>query len=191
MLFTLWTMVLFGVLYPLLVWGVGWTFFRAEADGSLVLNGDGTIMGSRLVGQGFAADAYFHPRPSGVSYDAASTGGTNNGPTNPAHLQAVEERAHGVASRERVAISSIPSDLVTASGSGVDPHISPEAAELQLGRVARARGVSEARILEILEAHREEPLFGFLGRPRVNVFELNVDLDRSVDAELGAIDPEE
>ena len=179
-LFTLSTLVLFGVLYPLLVWGLGQLAFPGKAEGSFIRSADGTLLGSGLVGQAFTRPEYFHGRPSGVDYNAASTGGTNYGPSNPDHLAAVQERAAAVAAREGVSLDEIPSDLVTASGGGLDPHISPQAALIQIERVARERGVAAERVREIVESHTEGPTFGFLGRPRVHVLDLNLALDEKL-----------
>ncbi len=177
LLFTLSTLVLFGIVYPLLVWGVGRIVFPGKAEGSLIRKADGTVMGSELVGQLFTRPGYFHGRPSGVDYNAASTGGTNYGPSNPDHLAAVRERAAAIVEREGVSLDAIPSDLITASGGGLDPHISPEAALIQVERVARERGAPAERVRELVEAHTEGATLGFLGRPRVNVLRLNLALD--------------
>jgi K+-transporting ATPase ATPase C chain len=179
-LFTLVTLVLFGALYPLFVWGVAQTVFPGKAEGSFVRSEDGTIQGSELVGQVFTRPEYFYGRPSGVDYNAASTGGTNYGPSNPDHLAAVRERAEAIVERDGVSFDQIPSDLVTASGGGLDPHISPAAALIQVERVARERGVSAERIRELVEANTEAPTFGFLGKPRVHVLKLNLALDSEV-----------
>jgi K+-transporting ATPase ATPase C chain len=182
-LFTLVTLVLFGALYPLFVWGVAQAVFPGKAEGSFIRKADGTdnsIQGSELVGQVFTRPEYFHGRPSGVDYNAASTGGTNYGPSNPDHLAAVQERASAIVEREGVSLGQIPSDLVTASGGGLDPHISPAAALIQVERVARERGVSAERIRELVEANTEAPTFGFLGKPRVHVLKLNLALDSEV-----------
>ncbi|MGH9323946.1 MAG: potassium-transporting ATPase subunit KdpC [Vicinamibacteria bacterium] len=176
-LFTLVALVLFGVLYPLFVWGAGNVLFPGKAEGSFLRRADGSIVGSRLVGQAFTRPEYFHGRPSAVDYNAASTGGSNHGPSNPDHLKAVQERAAAISDSEDVPLDRIPSDLVTASGGGLDPHISPEAAFLQVDRVARERGVFPDRIRELVEAHIDGPSFGLFGRPRVNVLELNLALD--------------
>jgi K+-transporting ATPase ATPase C chain len=172
--------VLFGALYPLFVWGVAQLVFPGKAEGSFLRSADGTVQGSELVGQVFTRPEYFHGRPSGVDYNAASTGGTNYGPSNPDHLAAVQERAAAIVEREGVSLDEIPSDLVTASGGGLDPHISPEAALLQVERVARQRGVSAERIRELVEANTEGPTLGFLGKPRVHVLNLNLALDTEV-----------
>lgn len=176
-LFTLVTLVLFGVLYPVFVWGVGRVVFSRNAEGSFVQKADGTITGSTLVGQVFNRPEYFHGRPSAVEYNAASTGGSNYSPSNPHHLAAVQKRAAAILEREGVSLDQIPSDLVTASGGGLDPHISPAAALIQVERVARERGVPAERVRELVHAHTEGPTLGFLGRPRVNVLELNLALD--------------
>lgn len=176
-LFTLSTLALFGALYPLFVWGVGQILFSREAEGSFIRKADGTILGSELVGQVFTRPEYFQGRPSGVDYNAASTGGTNYGPSNPDHLAAVQKRAAAIVERDGVSLNEIPSDLVTASGGGLDPHISPEAALIQVERVARERGLPAERVRELVETHTEGSTLGFLGRPRVNVLELNLALD--------------
>jgi K+-transporting ATPase ATPase C chain len=130
-----------------------------------------------LIAQPFTEPEYFHPRPSAVGYNAASAGGSNLGPSNPAHLAAVEERTAAIAWRESVAPGDVPSEMVTASGGGLDPHIPPSAAELQARRVASARGVPIERVQRLIERHSEPPALGFLGRARVNVLELNLGLD--------------
>jgi K+-transporting ATPase ATPase C chain len=179
-LFTLVTMVLLGFGYHLVLWGIGRVAFPSQAEGSLIRRSDGTIVGSRLIAQNFTKPEYFHPRPSGVDYNAASTGGTNYGPSNPDHLKAVQERLDAVTKQEGVAPSQVPSEMVTASGAGLDPHIPPAAADLQAGRVAQARGVPVERVRELIRAHTEGPDLGFLGRERVNVLELNLALDESL-----------
>jgi K+-transporting ATPase ATPase C chain len=179
-LFTLVTMVLLGGGYHGLLWAIGRVAFAAQAEGSLIRRGDGTIVGSRLIAQKFEKPEYVHPRPSGVDYNAASTGGTNFGPSNPDHLKAVQERIDAVAKTEGAAPAQIPSEMVTASGAGLDPHIPPAAAELQASRVASARGVPVERVRELIRGHTEPPTFGFLGRARVNVLELNLALDEAL-----------
>lgn len=179
-LFTLVTIVLLGGGYNTLVWGIGRIAFPAQAEGSLIRRADGTVIGSRLIAQKFTRPEYFQPRPSGVDYNAASTGGTNYGPSNPDHLKAVQERLDGVMQQEGVTARQVPSEMVTASGAGMDPHIPPAAAQLQAARVAAARDVPVERVRELIQAHTEAPTFGFLGRARVNVLELNLALDRSI-----------
>ncbi len=186
LLFTIVTMVLLGGGYNVLVWGIGRVAFPDQAEGSLIRRPDGGIVGSRLIAQKFTKPEYFRPRPSGVDYNAASTGGTNYGPSNPDHLKAVQERLDGVMKDEGVTAHQVPSEMVTASGAGMDPHIPPAAAELQAARVARARGVPVERIREVIRAHIEPPTLGFLGRARVNVLELNLALDQTLGAPAAA-----
>ena len=177
MLFTLVTMVLLGGGYHVVLWAFGRAVFPLQAEGSLIRRTDGSIVGSRLIAQKFSRPEYFHPRPSGVDYNAASTGGTNYGPSNPDHLKAVQERVATVMAEDGVVASGVPSEMVTASGAGLDPHIPPAAAELQAPRVAAARGIAVDRVKELIRQHTEKPTFGFLGRARVNVLELNLALD--------------
>jgi K+-transporting ATPase ATPase C chain len=176
-MFTVITLPLLGGAYHGVIWAIGRTIFPSQAEGSLIRRDDGTVIGSSLIAQKFAKPEYFQPRPSGVDYNAASTGGTNYGPSNPDHLKAVRERLDAVMKQESVAAPAVPSELITASGAGMDPHISPAAAMLQAGRVAAARGMPVDRIRALIEAHTEPPTFGLLGRPRVNVLELNLALD--------------
>jgi K+-transporting ATPase ATPase C chain len=180
LLFTLVMMALLGGAYHVLLWGIGRTLFAAQAEGSLIRRNDGTIVGSRLIAQKFERPAYFRPRPSGVDYNAASTGGTNYGPSSPDHLKAVQERVHAVMKNERVAAGQIPSEMVTASGAGMDPHLPPAAVELQAARVAAARGVPVERVRALVRTHTEPPTLGFLGRARINVLELNLALDAAL-----------
>jgi potassium-transporting ATPase KdpC subunit len=181
--FTLVTMVLFGGGYHALVWAIGRVAFAHQAEGSLIRRADGTVIGSRLVAQAFTRPDYFHPRPSGVDYNAASTGGTNYGPSNPEHLKAVRERLDAVMQREGATAAEVASELVTASGAGLDPHIPPSAAVLQADRVASARGIPLERVRALIELHTEAPTLGFLGRARVNVVALNLALDTSFEAQ--------
>ena len=178
-LFTLVTMLLLGGGYHVLLWGIGRVAFSQQTEGSLIRRADGTVVGSRLIAQAFTRPEYFHPRPSGVDYNAASTGGTNYGPSNPDHLKAVQERLDAVMTQENAPASRVPSEMVTASGAGMDPHIPPAAAELQAARVAAARGMPIERVRELVQAHTERPTLGFLGRARVNVLELNLALDEA------------
>src|SRR5262245_7845417 len=177
LLYTLVTMVLFGGVYHGVVWAIGRVAFPRQAEGSLVRRADGSVIGSTLIAQKFSSPAYFQPRPSAVDYNAASTGGSNYGPSNADHLKSVRERVEAVARREGVSSSEIPSEMVTTSGGGLDPHIPPAAAALQAPRVARARHVDVARVLDLVRAHTEPPTFGIFGRSRVNVLELNLALD--------------
>jgi K+-transporting ATPase ATPase C chain len=180
-LFTAVTVLLFGGVYHLLVWGVSLALFPNQAEGSLIRRSDGSIVGSRLIAQKFTRPEYFHPRPSAVDYDASSTGGGNLGPTNPEHLKAVRQRLQELIGSERPT-SPVPSEMVTTSGGGLDPHISPGAADLQAPRVALARGVSVERVQDLIRSHTEPPTLGFLGRARINVLELNLALDEALPA---------
>ena len=183
-LFTVVTMVLLGGAYHLVLWGVGQVLFPAQAEGSLIRREDGTIVGSSLIGQKFTRPEYFQPRPSAVDYNAASTGGSNYGPSNPDHVKLVKERLEAVMKQEGVTAGQVPSEMVTASGGGMDPHIPPNAAELQAARVAAARKLDVSRVRELIAMHTEPPTSGFLGRARVNVLELNLVLDETFGAPL-------
>jgi K+-transporting ATPase ATPase C chain len=176
--FTLAGMLLCGVLYPTFIYGVGRVALPFQAGGSLVRRPDGSAIGSRLLAQGFTKPEYFHSRPSAVGHNAASTGGSNLGPTNPDHLTAVATRVAGVRALEGVPTGPIPADAVTASGSGVDPHISPAYAALQVARVSRARHLTAERVRALVASATEGRFLGLLGRPRVNVLILNLQLDR-------------
>lgn len=174
------TMTLFlGFIYPLTTTGLAYLLFPRQAQGSLIYQ-DGRVVGSELIGQKFTNPRYFHGRPSvaGEGYDATASGGSNLGPTNKKLLEAVGERL--ARTREENGLSRekmVPADLVTASASGLDPHISPEAAFIQVPRIARVRGIPEEKIRELVEQHIEGRQFGFLGEPRVNVLKLNLALD--------------
>jgi K+-transporting ATPase ATPase C chain len=181
-LYTIATMVLFAGVYHLLMWGIGRAVFPAQATGSLIRRADGTLVGSSLIAQGFTKPEYFHPRPSGIDYNAASTGGTNYGPSNPDHLKAVRARLDAVVSQEGVSAKDVPSEMVTASGGGLDPHIPPKAADIQLARVARSRHVDAGKVRELVRAHTEGPALGVFGSTRVNVLELNLALDQTFGA---------
>lgn len=179
-LFTGVAMLLFGGAYHAVLWGVGRAAFPSQAEGSLLRRSDGTVVGSKLIAQAFTKPEYVHPRPSGVAFNAASSGGTNYAPSNPAHLEAVRERLDALMKEDGVAARQVPSEMVTASGAGLDPHIPPSAARLQAPRVAAARGVAVERVTALIDAHTEPPTFGFLGRTRVNVLELNLALDEAL-----------
>jgi K+-transporting ATPase ATPase C chain len=178
-LFTVTMMLLLGFGYHFFLLGIGRVIFPSQAEGSLIRRADGTVVGSSLIAQAFTQDGYFHPRPSAVDYNAASTGGSNYGPSNPDHLKLVGERLQAVTERESVSADRVPSEMVTASGAGLDPHIPPAAAELQAARVALARQVPVERVRELIQVHTEPPTFGFLGRARVNVLELNLAMDEA------------
>jgi len=179
-LFTIVMMVLLGGGYHVVLWTIGRAVFPSQSEGSLIRRADGTIVGSRLIAQKFTRPEYFQPRPSGVDYNAASTGGTNYGPSNADHLKAVQERLDAVTKQEGVTAGQVPSEMVTASGGGMDPHVPPSAAELQATRVASTRGVPIERVRALIHAHTEPPALGFLGRARVNVLELNLALDETL-----------
>lgn len=181
-LFTIVMMVLLGGGYHVVLWTIGRAVFPSQSEGSLIRRADGTIVGSRLIAQKFTRPEYFQPRPSGVDFNAAATGGTNYGPSNADHLKAIQERLDAVTKQEGVTVGQVPSEMVTASGSGMDPHVPPSAAELQATRVASTRGVPIERVRALIHAHTEPPALGFLGRARVNVLELNLALDETLGA---------
>ena len=176
-LMTVVTTVILGVIYPLLVTGIAQVLFPDQANGQLIERG-GTLIGSRLIGQGFSLPGYFRSRPSATAtpYDAANSGGSQLGPTNKKLIEAVT--ANVEAAKKENPTVPVPVDLVTASASGFDPHISPAAADFQVPRVARERGMSEDALRQIVLEHSEGRQFGFLGEARVNVLELNLALDR-------------
>jgi K+-transporting ATPase ATPase C chain len=172
-------------LYPLIVFGISQAFFRDKANGSLIVDSSGTVRGSKLLGQAFADPKYFHPRPSaaGNGYDAASSGGSNLGPTSRKLTHAIKERIEAYRTENDLnADQPVPADAVTASGSGLDPEISVHNAELQVARVAKARGLREEKLRELIQQHITARDLGVLGDPGVNVLQLNLALD-SVRAE--------
>ncbi|WP_272881732.1 potassium-transporting ATPase subunit KdpC [Fundidesulfovibrio soli] len=172
-----WMTLLTGLAYPLGMTGLGAALFPAQAGGSLIKT-DGGVAGSALIGQAFASDKYFHGRPSATSpyeYNAGASAGSNLGPSNPALFEAVAERAAGITAENGG--GPVPMDLATASASGLDPHITPEAAAFQLARVAKARDMSPGTLAELVAKHTRDSLFGFWGEPRVNVLQLNLALD--------------
>jgi len=171
--------VLTGVAYPLAVTGVAQAICNDQANGSLI-ESSGRAVGSRLIGQSFSAPRYFWSRPSATSpqpYNGAASGGSNQGPLNPALEQAVKQRVAALRAADPSNTRAIPVDLVTASGSGLDPHISPAAAEYQVARVARERGLTEDAVRKLVARATEGRTLGILGEPRVNVLELNLLLD--------------
>ncbi len=175
---TIVTTILLGLVYPLFVTGVAQVIFPGKANGQLIRRGDGVIIGSRIIGQPFSGPGYFHSRPSvaGVAgYDAGASSGSNLGPTNKTLLDRVNSDVEKLQAENPG--KPVPIDLVTTSASGLDPHISLAAAEFQAPRVARERGLGENDVRQVVAAHSEGRQFGFLGEPRVNVLELNLDLD--------------
>jgi K+-transporting ATPase ATPase C chain len=172
--------VLVGLAYPLLMFGVGQLAFGRAANGSLVQGPDGQVVGSRLIGQAFDGPRYFWGRPSaaGDGYDAGASGASNLGPTSRRLADTVRERIEPLLeSHPGATAADIPAELVTASGSGLDPHISPAAAEFQVERVAAARRLDPGRVRALVREHTEGRDLGFLGEPRVNVLQLNLALD--------------
>jgi K+-transporting ATPase ATPase C chain len=177
LMFALFT-VICGGMYPALVTGIAQAFFPRQAQGSFIKDKSNREIGSTLIGQPFSDARYFWGRPSASTdfgYNPMGSSGSNSGPTNPEFLKTVAERVKVL--RDTGVTGSIPADLVEASASGLDPHISPESAALQVPRVAKARGIGEAELAKVVAAHTEGRQFGFLGDPRVNVLKLNLALD--------------
>ncbi len=171
--------VICGGIYPALVTGIAQAIFPRQANGSLISDTNGKVVGSALIGQPFSDPKYFWPRPSATAefgYNPAASGGSNAGPTNPAYLRTVGERVKTL--RDTGVTGQVPADLVQASASGLDPHISPEAALLQIPRVAVARGIDREKLHKIVNDSIEDRQFGFIGSPRVNVLVLNLELAR-------------
>jgi potassium-transporting ATPase KdpC subunit len=172
--------VVCSVLYPLVVFGISQAFFRDKANGSLIVDQSGTVRGSKLLGQSFTGDKYFHPRPSaaGNGYDAANSGGSNLGPTSQKLNDAIKDRIDAYRKENGLSENEpVPADAVTASGSGLDPHISLHNAQLQIARVAKARGLSEDKVRELVQQNTDERDVGVLGEPGVNVLQSNLALD--------------
>lgn len=169
--------ILTGVFYPLVVTGISWLCFRHQANGSLIVR-DGKIVGSSLLAQKFEGDRYFWPRPSAADYATVASGASNLGPASEKLQKQIAERATALGDAHHVSADApLPTDMLYASGSGLDPHISPEAAHLQVGRVAKARRIEERRVAELVERSVEKPQLAILGEARVNVLTLNLALD--------------
>jgi K+-transporting ATPase ATPase C chain len=172
--------LLLGVAYPLAVTGVAQLAFPRQAQGSLVRDAKGQVIGSTLIAQGFAKPEYLHPRPSAAGndgYDASGSSGSNLGPLNPDLGKRIAKDADAL--RKAGAGGDIPADALTTSGSGLDPAVSPANARMQAGRIASARGVPEAVVQRIIDAHTQQPALGFLGQPAVNVLQVNLALDEA------------
>jgi potassium-transporting ATPase KdpC subunit len=180
-LMTIATTVLFGLIYPLVVTGLAQLIFPDKANGQLIRK-NGKVVGSSIIGQGFSGDGYFHSRPSaaGIGYDAANSAGSNLGPTNQKLLDRV--RGDVAAAQAENPRAPVPIDLVTTSASGFDPHITPANAEFQLLRIAKARGITVEQVRALVAKHTQGRQLGLLGEPRVNVLELNLDLDENFPA---------
>ena len=177
------TLVLVAVccgLYPLIVFGIAQTVFRDKANGSLIVDKEGTVRGSKLLGQGFTADKYFHPRPSaaGNGYDATNSSGSNFGPTSQKLNDAIKDRLAAYRKENELKDTDpVPADAVTASGSGLDPHISVRNAEQQVSRVAKARGLDPQKVRALIRQYTDNADFGLLGDPGVNVLRLNLAME--------------
>lgn len=168
--------LLCGGLYPLLITGAGGLLFSHESTGSLI-RVDGQPVGSELVGQPFSAPEYFHGRPSAAGYDPTAVGGSNWAPSNPDLRARAEADSRTIQEREGIAADRIPVDLIAASGSGIDPHLSPEAARIQAPRIAQARDMPVNQVEALIEQHVQGPTWGIFGQPRVNVLKINLALD--------------
>lgn len=171
-------MIITGIIYPLVVTALSQVLFKEKAQGSLIVK-DGKVVGSRLIGQPFSGDGYFHSRPSaaGKGYDGTASGGTNLGPTSAKLRDNIKTNVE-IASKDNPG-QPVPVDLVTTSASGLDPHITPAAADYQVSRVARVRGLAEIEVRQLVQKYTVDRQFGLLGEPRVNVLELNLALDEA------------
>jgi K+-transporting ATPase ATPase C chain len=184
------SLLVLGLAYAVATTGIGASLFPAQAQGSLLLR-DGQVRGSRLVAQPFVDDGYFQARPSAANYDPMAAAGSNMARSNPALQERVSAATQAVAVREGIAIAEVPGDLVTQSGAGMDPELSPAAAAIQVKRVAGTRGLNVEQVQALVVAHTQGPQWGVFGQPRVNVMELNMALDalKNGRAEPGATDP--
>jgi potassium-transporting ATPase KdpC subunit len=177
-LLTVCTVTLFVFVYPALLWGLAQVAAPNQGKGEIIEK-DGKIIGFAQVGQSFTTDKYFNSRPSAVGYNAAGSGGSNKGPSNPEYLAALEARIDTfLAHNPAISRKQVPAELITASGSGLDPHISPEAAYVQIPRIARERNISEAALGQLVDSHVEAPLLGLFGTSKINVLALNIALDQ-------------
>ncbi len=160
--------VLLGIGYPIAVWGVSQVGLNDQANGSLIVR-NGTVVGSKIIGQAFEGTEWFLPRPSANDYDGLASGGSNLGPSEPDLITSIDERRAAVARRDGVVPADVPPDAITASASGLDPYISPAYAEIQVARVSTARAVPDQQVRDLVAAHTSGRILGFLGEPRVNV----------------------
>lgn len=176
---TLFTLILFGVIYPLGITLVS-KFVTKGNGGGATIEENGKVVGFEVIGQRFESEKYFNSRPSAVGYNAAATGGSNKGPTNPDYLAQVEERiTNFLKQNPDVQRQDVTVDLVTASGGGLDPHISPAAAQIQVPRIAKVRGINEDAVKQLIQQNTKQPLFGIFGTPTVHVLRLNLALDKT------------
>lgn len=174
---TLVCIAVFAVLYPVSIWGIAWLAAPNHGNGE-TLSVNGKVVGYALIGQSFTQDKYFNGRPSAVGYNAAGSGGSNKGPTNPDYLATVKLNIDTfLLKNPTVKKEDVPVELVTASGSGLDPDISPKAAYVQIARIAKVRNISEGKLKELVKEHIQAPLLGFMGPAKVNVLKLNISLD--------------
>lgn len=172
------TLIFFGVIYPLSITGIA-KLIAANGGNGKTIEVNGKVIGFEVIGQSFESDKYFNSRPSAVGYNAAATGGSNKGPTNPDYLATVEERIKNFLKQNpEIKREEVPVDMVTASGGGLDPHISPRAAEIQIERIAKVRGIPKETVFILITENTEKPLFGIFGTSRINVLKLNCSLDK-------------